>query len=131
MKKQELFDKVATHLMTQNDRALDDKRRPTFFAPDGKMCAIGSVMDRRAFEDCCWASVVMPSDIIHEYDHILPDGAGKHHSMLESLAYTHDALRPCDWMDELRGIASQEGVNQKVINEFSWVDGGYQRRGRK
>lgn len=44
MTKQEVFTKVATHLLTQGAKAMDERGACQYHAPDGKKCAAGCLI---------------------------------------------------------------------------------------
>lgn len=44
MTNQELYNRVKTHLLAQNDKALDHLAQCAYYAADGKKCAIGCLI---------------------------------------------------------------------------------------
>ncbi len=49
--KQEIFDKVATHLLTQLEKSIEDGARCMYRSPDGLKCAIGCLIPDNQY-DC-------------------------------------------------------------------------------
>ena len=47
---QNIFDRVVTHLLTQNAKALDDAGYCTYRGFDGRMCAIGCLIPPERYE---------------------------------------------------------------------------------
>lgn len=116
---QELFNKSATHLLTQNakSRVAEGDQSPgnkcRYLSADGKKCAIGGLLD----DDACRAldtfnnSAIDNLRIIHEIE--FPDIAAPtpdEPNLLEDLQICHDDYPVHDWPVRLAKIAETYGL---------------------
>jgi hypothetical protein len=119
MNKQEVFDKVATHLLTQNAKAMlpEDEEYPVescaYRAPDGKMCAVGCLIDeklydpsfeRNSIDDRYLAEAISKSGVPNEAWQLITD-----------LQWLHDARYPEKWESGLQEIADKHSLDSAVL----------------
>lgn len=102
MNKQEIFDKVATHLLTQNKKS-STTIRCWYRSPEGLKCAIGCLIPDhlydKSIEGC--GSFNLPKTII---DYIgLNDTSDRY--FLSNLQKIHDNYEPPMWKHKLKELA--------------------------
>lgn len=133
--KQELFDKVSKHLLTQNKKAtqptLEGQKSPhcRYRTADGLSCAVGCLIDDKYYNPDC-EGVSVPIDLENignnePQECILADCLIKSLgytpttddlSLLRSLQLIHDTYDADNWRDELMKLAFDEGL---AFNEGS------------
>lgn len=109
MNRQEIFDKVRTHLLTQNAKAMADYGDSCMYrAPDGRRCAIGCLIpdemynpdfEGEGIDGLPWA--------LREYL-----GGVDNDDILQELQNVHDCFNPDDWAGQLDYIATEYGLNR-------------------
>lgn len=120
MKKQKIFDKVATHLLTQNaqSRALiEDAVGPTcaYRGSEGRKCAIGCLIPNTRYKSEMEGKGVR--GLIEQFRPDLPKYFIKHELFLMQLQSIHDSWPPKSWFDQLRGVALHHCLDTKVLYE--------------
>lgn len=110
MNKQEIFNKVRDHLLSQNARSAVYGRN-LYRGPDGLMCAIGCLV-----EDSHYTPEMerYTPDGLHVMDALIKSGIPEeviHSGLLYDLQLLHDTLDPEDWSLELRWIARDHGLS--------------------
>jgi hypothetical protein len=114
MTPQDLFDKVAKHLLTQNKRAED----PTtglcrYRSPDGLKCAVGCLieddqysakMEGGSVSDLLKSGTLPPS---------LEAELKPHRMLLIALQRVHDNFVPHQWLGKLEEVAKAFGLELK------------------
>lgn len=126
MTKQQLFDKVAKHLLTQKvaSKSDDGLGRPVFFAKDGKMCALGCLMDKKIFRekieeyDYPHENDMCPAEVLENFEECLPEGATENGEMLERLTYIHDGYSPDEWPDRIKWFTKEENLSLKGVRKW-------------
>ena len=135
--KQELFDKVSKHLLTQNAKSV--RFRPVYdqwpecrYRGDNHLsCAVGCLIDDKYYNPDC-EGVSVPTDLanISSYSEdkrplVLANSLTKslgyslntaELSLLRSLQFIHDTYEVEDWKRELKDLAFREGL---TFNEGS------------
>lgn len=108
---QQVFDQIATHLLTQNDRALGAGGVCVFLNDNGLKCAAGCLMTEAEF-------LALPSEIkggnwagVAAYMHI-----SEHEHLIAELQTVHDRRTVEQWPDALRTIAGAEKLNPGVLD---------------
>lgn len=115
MTDQEIFDKVATHLLTQNERSVA-LGTCMYRGTGGMKCAIGCLipddrylpwMERRSVEypGISEAAGVGPVPDEDETDDWLP----------MQLQHIHDNESPAEWRNSLRRLAIKRGLSPAVL----------------
>lgn len=123
---QQIFDRVATHLLTQGRRSLRYKPGSSlpdgcaYRGADGLKCAIGCLipdevydprMEGRKVHDLVyrWSRMRFPPPILsHMRSNI---------ALLGELQRTHDISQPGEWPRLLRDIASRFGLSPSAIGK--------------
>lgn len=112
MDAQEIFDTVASHLLTQKAKAVDGDSC-MYRAPDGKKCAVGCLITDEEYSPDMEGSAI--SDLID-------NGGMKRFSpfkaLLEDLQGLHDFALLEEWPRRLRDIALDRNISPAVLKEF-------------
>lgn len=121
MTKQELFDKVAAHLLTQKKRAMglltpgSETLKCVYRAPDGCTCAIGSLIPDEVYipdmEGCSACILIRKIPALEQI--IGLENAG----LAAQLQRVHDCTLPIFWREELNKVAAIYGLNSDVLNQ--------------
>jgi len=111
MNKQEIFDKVATHLLTQMEKSGHIVTSSCLYrSPNGLKCAIGCLIPDELYDPEFEGKTVidLPIDLLKTIgindDHVY---------LLRVLQTVHDCNQPSDWKEELRLIAKINGLEFK------------------
>lgn len=113
--KQQIFDQVATHLLTQNKKSSKTARNGTLIClyrgPDGTKCAAGCLISDEEydteFEEKTWFNLV-------NY-HGVPRN---NMTIIKSLQDIHDNKDPSNWKEELKKLAESRQLDSSVLNNF-------------
>jgi hypothetical protein len=115
LSKQEIFDRVAVHLLTQNERSADEifcKYR----GPEGRMCAVGCLIPDEVYdikmEGLATRSLIDHHPVIK--DLFEPDALG----MLGGLQNIHDHKNIREWKQALIDLATANLLDYKVVTNF-------------
>lgn len=125
MNRQEIFDKVATHLMTQRKSSMDVRGNCVYRAEGGLMCAIGALIPDKLYD------LKMEGNDLNSLLAIFPHiqkalGVEKEDDaeFLQSLQYIHDdnALKddsPAEiWLYDLENFARRHRLNDDVLDKW-------------
>ena len=125
-KMQETFDKVARHLLKQNDQARARNSTTCMYrALDGKMCAVGCLIP-----DGVYRSIYEGNDvrgILEMGDESLGSALGvdirdphwqdsEACTLLMALQAVHDGYPTTEWRHRLRNVAKRYHLNEGVID---------------
>lgn len=104
---QEVFDQVARHLLTQNEKSSDDSGC-VYRTADGLACAAGCLMaddevDDEWNADVAWAELVERG--------VAPK---EHQDLIEDLQGAHDSFPTQAWPERLKAIADNYGLSTAV-----------------
>lgn len=126
MTDQEIFDKVATHLLTQNAKSVGAPGKCMYRAEDGKMCAVGVLIPDEAYDPCienvpvAFCSTYNQEEKAAKLFAILKSqGLERKLSTLLRLQAVHDETNPEDWKSELAKFAAQRELNTDVLKAFN------------
>lgn len=106
---QEVFDQVATHLLKQNKRAINDRDGCGYRGKDGTKCAVGCLISDEEYNpvwDRCgeeWCTLVE--------NNVVPSA---HCNLLFKLQEVHDHYMIESWLKELDHIAKDYGLKMPV-----------------
>ena len=111
---QEVFDKVATHLLKQGSRSEGQVSR-AYRGDDGKMCAVGCLL-----KDGQYSPGLEGRHSRHELVQAALKGSGVNltqtmQCMLQELQSCHDHAPISKWPETLRSIAARYSLDDKVI----------------
>lgn len=125
--KQDVFNKVALHLLAQNKRSIvDDDGMCRYRGPEGTTCAVGCLIDDESYlPEMEGYDVVdifgIPSrhEISPELSMVRERFSGhdltEHLALLDALQRCHDRIPVEDWHAELVDIAREQGLNSDVL----------------
>jgi hypothetical protein len=112
----ELFNKVVTHLLAQNKKALYADMF-CYRTPDGLKCAAGCLLpDNFDFEDCNtwdWQSLI-DADIVEN----------KHKSLIDDLQQIHDKVPVSLWLVTLYNLSKIRRLKIPAILTEALTDSG-------
>lgn len=123
MTPQEVFDKVATHLLKQGEQARRAARTISgqtasmcaYRGEVGKKCAIGSLIEDDEYGE--WMEGAGVSDLLSplckETPRSLRDRLGEHQQLLLDLQGVHDGVMPSEWRDTLHNVACNRDLEWK------------------
>jgi len=103
MTAQELFDKVATHLITQGKPSLCTYGFCKYRGDGGLMCAIGCLIPDDKYKT--WMDY---GGALHPV--LKTIGLGEHFYLCRKLQVVHDATEPYNWHGELSNVAAKFGL---------------------
>ena len=108
---QQVFDQVATHLLTQNEKSMaDNGRYCAYHAQSGLKCAAGCLIAENEyqhdFEDQGWCS-------LSSHGKVPP----KHDKLIDELQTLHDESDAENWKRELTEFATENSLelNPKIF----------------
>lgn len=109
MSAQELFEKVANHLLKQGEKScIDDGAVCAYRGKKGRMCAAGILIPddvySKRFERCSWTSLVADEDF--------PEN---HSKLIRELQCVHDYFNVAIWRDVLIATASRFKLDAKFL----------------
>lgn len=109
MDQQLIFDKVKTHLLTQNRISEDTNGVCMYRGPDGLMCAVGCLIDDAhympSFEGMT-VNQLMRNDLL-----TTDPFNDENFDLLGALQRVHDGFDPKDWVFRLNEVAERYGLN--------------------
>lgn len=115
--KQVTFDKVATHLLTQNAQSRDTINGPCLYRDaKGRRCALGCLIPDELYDPKWEGHGLLGgsfSDIWTAVGASSVDGP-----FLEDLQWVHDFYPISSWPLLLKAIASKYALSTKVVDEF-------------
>ena len=115
MNTQEVFNKVAEHLLTQKTAAIDtDSGYCAYRAPDGKMCAVGCLISDEEYKP------EFERDSIRRIINkgFLP-ALKEHESLLVELQIIHDSESEFLWKAKLIEVSNRFNLDMSVCNKFN------------
>lgn len=134
--KQETFDFIVDHLLTQRKRSIDNFGNCVFRSREGSLCAIGALMRKhhRFLEGVNAKGIVSTRPDLFKVE--LKDKKGYYWKLwyideiefLEELRHIHDHRPPTQWKSELKRLCDREqldwkfGEIEKVKVPMSWYE---------
>ena len=120
MNNQEIFNKVATHLLTQSDKALDEKGDCMYRGLNGTSCAAGCLIPDELYEP------EMENESILNLANDFPDVKAylRMHRrdtlrLIDRLQNVHDAEPVEYWYVALDATAADFDLNTEVLSKFA------------
>lgn len=110
MNEQEVFDTVKTHLLTQNQRAMDRGGSCRYRTPNGLKCAAGVLMPDNAYSPHWEGEGILT--IVADHPRALPDSIFNAVNMplIKDLQILHDEVEPANWAAALTKVAKSYGL---------------------
>ena len=109
---QEVFDQVATHLLTQKKRAAEGEKCK-YRTKDGLKCAAGCLLADDEYDP-----EIEGRDWLGALPLIAYGGGRNHSTLISDLQHVHDETLPIDWFEELDDMANSYRLNKKVLDQF-------------
>lgn len=109
---QELFDKVATHLLTQNAKADDGNNHCQYRTNTGLMCAAGCLLDAESYKKVNEGMPVNNHSNRGLFESIIGESNIGHLRQLQSI---HDCDEVENWPDKLAEFAKDNYLNADVL----------------
>ena len=115
---QEVFDQVATHLLTQM-RKSEGASEPggalwcLYRGPNGTKCAAGCLMSDEEYHNLIDHGVEW---IVLVYAGAVPN---HHRTLISRLQQVHDCYPPNQWHEKLEYYASDFSLNTNVLEQFN------------
>lgn len=119
MNKQEVFDKVATHLLTQKRQAWDEQTNGCVYrASNGDKCAIGCLIPDQFYSP--EFEQLFLENLAERYPSLLSDiGLGTIPVVfLADIQCVHDDTPPDAWFICLESFALREGLSTDCLDSF-------------
>ena len=113
MDRQGIFDTVARHLLTQQEKALNENGFCVYLDEAGRKCALGCLIPdgHPAQHD---HEPATPSDLHEEYGFFEKENI----PFLNALQRIHDNNPPYSWKARLGYLAVDYNLSEEVLNEF-------------
>jgi hypothetical protein len=112
---QEVFDFVAHHLLTQNEKCMLNDLKCAYRNSDGLKCAVGCVIANDEyspiFDECVNSSIAY---LVKE-EKIKID---KHLELLQRLQKIHDQFPALLWESQLINLAESEKLDTSILNNL-------------
>ena len=120
MNNQEIFDKVVTHLLTQNEQSLKDGQC-YYRTEEGLSCAVGCLIPDKLYNSDIEGIGLTPpyASLINGLGPVLKEaGIGKDsYVLLDRLQELHDCNEPSTWMVKILRIARQFNLEYKGLSQ--------------
>jgi len=106
MTNQELFDRVAGHLLRQNEQSLDEEGACCYRGAEGLMCAIGCLIPDDTYsynlehKACDHSAVIKAAGLVGSYQI----------ELAKQLQDLHDECPPASWPKRLATLAKDHGL---------------------
>jgi hypothetical protein len=113
MTAQEVFDTVATHLLTQGRKALSDDKQCAYRAPNGDKCAVGCLIPDDKYVPKMEGKGV--DFLLAEFKLVELE---PHMGLLLVLQDTHDRRALEDWPTRLVQVAQMHGLSYDAVLYF-------------
>lgn len=117
MNAQEVFDKVATHLLTQKKRSIDSKKGCLYRGPDGLKCAVGCLIPDEEYDPVMEVGITA---LLTGLDYLIGkpvvSSLREHLTLLTDLQLIHDAHEPLVWKEQLKKTARHFSLNAGVLD---------------
>lgn len=115
---QQIFDKVATHLLTQKQKSRSENGDSCFYrGVDNTMCAVGCLIPDELYSKTMEYRTVNNTN----FRKLRLDKAGidiKHVTLLTRLQEIHDSQDVSSWKVDLQKLASNNNLDSKVLDNF-------------
>lgn len=115
MRKQEVFDTVAAHLLKQGTQSLKKKDGDVFCmyrGPRGLKCAVGTLIPDELYDPAMEHSGVHDQVVL---DVLKKAGLSRHQGLLSTLQSIHDGYKPSAWREALREVAAEHRLKKTVL----------------
>lgn len=104
----EVYDKVALHLLAQGKKAMDDEGACIYRAPDGCKCAIGALIPDEVYTDSMEGVGI--EAVMKEFPVVNKIFAMLRPADLEQLQFIHDSSKVDSWPRKLKLFAELRDI---------------------
>lgn len=107
---QEIFDKVAGHLLQQNAKSLDNTGMCTYRGENGLKCAVGILIPDGEYSpnmEALTVNKLLETDLLSAD---LKEVMQKHSRLLKWLQMIHDDQDISTWKEDLTNLARESGL---------------------
>lgn len=108
---QEVFDQVASHLLTQKNKSQDEELSCRYRGNDGASCAAGCLISDSEYNEIMegqtWQTLV--------YNKRVPEA---HMYLIDELQATHDRVAEGLWKLQLELVAKHNGLATTVLDKY-------------
>jgi len=120
--RQQIFDKVAEHLLTQMERSSDSEGVCLYRGPNGLMCAAGCLISNQEYDEIIEGDRIdsavtqiraNPTQLEGLQKIRVACGIEGEKSFCRTLQRVHDEREPKDWENTLREIAEESTLEYK------------------
>lgn len=116
--KQKIFNKVASHLLTQGEKSLSNNGLCSYRGEEGKMCAIGCLIPKSRYKRTLEgkAAVLPVIKAIFPRNHMRAErllGV-----FLRDLQIIHDSYNEAIWKSELQYFAETNRLDASILSAF-------------
>jgi len=126
MTRQDLFDRICTHLMTQasksgehkSDRLSKEYFECQYKGPDGCACAIGCLLSDAHYKAEFEGKLVEEKDVMLALRRSIGPIGPTSVPMLLKLQSVHDYKDVEDWPQELRAVGKEYKLKTKVVDDL-------------
>jgi hypothetical protein len=115
MNKQEIFTTVATHLLTQNEKALDEDNNCVYRTDSGLKCAIGCIITDEMYHRDMDEQSMTALQLIKADRFTMPDWFCDNVMEFVELQSIHDCLDPEDWRKSLIFFSEKEELEMPEV----------------
>ncbi len=119
--KQQIFDKVAVHLLTQKKKSVRTKDMPSYDGPsrtscayrtpEGLMCAVGCLITDEEYKNN--GEEISARVLARKIQRLSTE-----QEFLATIQYLHDDNKPSKWINKLSILATAHGLNKDVLKQF-------------
>jgi hypothetical protein len=111
MTKQQIFDKVAKHLLKQGKRSKNEEGDCRYRSPDGTRCAVGCLIPTNLYHGKLEgvSAEALPNALLRQM------GVHLNKLLLSRLQSVHDDIEPEYWRDSLGNVAKDFRLSTKVL----------------
>lgn len=117
---QVVFNRVATHLMTQRKSAMSSTKDCLYRAPGGLKCAIGALIPDKHYSEQIEGGTVDDEkvrDVLEKSDiNVFRD-----EDLLNELQTVHDGSQPSSWKSDLAKVAKKHNLKDTVLADFKAI----------
>ena len=115
MTNQEVFDKVATHLLTQNKKAICPiDGRCKYRTSEGLKCAAGIMISDDEYSPEMENRGISNLIAVHKLEKLAP-----FYKLLHKLQCIHDVAGVADWRNELRMTAQIHNLSAAILDNLN------------
>jgi|SRR6516164_5055773 hypothetical protein len=103
---QEAFEIMSLHLLKQNEKSLSADGTSCRYRGESKMCcALGRLIKDEFYHESLEGNNIFNDDVLKALENSGVNTSNKH--FLNEMQYTHDCLRPYEWLTKLREVGKE------------------------